>query len=73
MRGLDSRIHLLRRMMDCRVKPGNDAQSAAGSCCDVTSERRINHSAGLASGVAVEASGRLALPSTHFTDQIDPS
>jgi hypothetical protein len=24
MRGLDPRIHLLRKMMDCRVKPGND-------------------------------------------------
>jgi len=25
MRGLDPRIHLLQKMMDCRVKPGNDA------------------------------------------------
>src|SRR3569623_983974 len=24
MRGLDPRIHLLEKMMDCRVKPGND-------------------------------------------------
>jgi hypothetical protein len=24
MRGLDPRIHLLAKMMDCRVKPGND-------------------------------------------------
>jgi len=24
MRGLDPRIHLLQKMMDCRVKPGND-------------------------------------------------
>jgi hypothetical protein len=24
MRGLDPRIHLLSKMMDCRVKPGND-------------------------------------------------
>jgi hypothetical protein len=24
MRGLDPRIHLLTKMMDCRVKPGND-------------------------------------------------
>jgi hypothetical protein len=24
MRGLDPRIHSLREMMDCRVKPGND-------------------------------------------------
>jgi hypothetical protein len=23
-RGLDPRVHLLRKMMDCRVKPGND-------------------------------------------------
>jgi hypothetical protein len=34
MRGLDPRIHLLRKksfakMMDCRVKPGNDAPSLA--------------------------------------------
>ncbi len=25
MRGLDPRIHLFQEMMDCRVKPGNDA------------------------------------------------
>jgi len=24
MRGLDPRIHLLTKMMDCRGKPGND-------------------------------------------------
>jgi hypothetical protein len=24
MRGLDPRIHLLAKKMDCRVKPGND-------------------------------------------------
>jgi hypothetical protein len=24
MRGLDPRIHPFRKMMDCRVKPGND-------------------------------------------------
>jgi hypothetical protein len=24
MRGLDPRIHLVPKMMDCRVKPGND-------------------------------------------------
>ncbi len=24
MRGLDPRIHLFKKMMDCRVKPGND-------------------------------------------------
>jgi hypothetical protein len=24
MRGLDPRIHLVREMMDCRLKPGND-------------------------------------------------
>ncbi|MEA3069161.1 MAG: hypothetical protein QOD29_607, partial [Alphaproteobacteria bacterium] len=24
MRGLDPRIHLLAKRMDCRVKPGND-------------------------------------------------
>jgi hypothetical protein len=24
MRGLDPRIHHFRKMMDCRVKPGND-------------------------------------------------
>jgi hypothetical protein len=34
MRGLDPRIHLLRkkalqRLMDCRVKPGNDGGSAS--------------------------------------------
>jgi hypothetical protein len=23
-RGLDPRVHLLRKKMDCRVKPGND-------------------------------------------------
>jgi hypothetical protein len=27
MRGLDPRIHLLAKRMDCRVKPGNDEQS----------------------------------------------
>jgi hypothetical protein len=27
MRGLDPRIHLLRKMMDCRVKPGNGNQT----------------------------------------------
>jgi hypothetical protein len=26
MRGLDPRIHPLQKMMDCRVKPGNDNQ-----------------------------------------------
>jgi hypothetical protein len=26
MRGLDPRIHLLAKKMDCRVKPGNDAE-----------------------------------------------
>ena len=25
-RGLDPRVHLLRKEMDCRVKPGNDAE-----------------------------------------------
>jgi hypothetical protein len=25
-RGLDPRVHLPRRKMDCRVKPGNDAE-----------------------------------------------
>jgi hypothetical protein len=24
-RGLDPRVHLLAKMMDCRVKPGNDS------------------------------------------------
>ena len=24
-RGLDPRVHLLRKKMDCRVQPGNDA------------------------------------------------
>jgi hypothetical protein len=28
MRGLDPRIHLLAKMMDCRVKPGNDRGQA---------------------------------------------
>jgi hypothetical protein len=26
-RGLDPRVHLLRKKMDCRVKPGNDELS----------------------------------------------
>jgi hypothetical protein len=34
MRGLDPRIHLLRKKlfktMDCRVKPGNDGRKKAG-------------------------------------------
>src|SRR5258705_4393245 len=30
MRGLDPRIHLLAKKMDCRDKPGNDA--ASGAC-----------------------------------------
>ncbi len=25
-RGLDPRVHLLRKEMDCRVKPGNDVE-----------------------------------------------
>jgi hypothetical protein len=25
-RGLDPRVHLFRKKMDCRVKPGNDAE-----------------------------------------------
>jgi hypothetical protein len=29
MRGLDPRIHLLRKM-DCRVKPGNDEMNRKG-------------------------------------------
>ena len=29
MRGLDPRIHLLK-MMDCRVKPGNDEENRKG-------------------------------------------
>src|ERR1700730_7228519 len=28
-RGLDPRVHLSRKMMDCRVKPGNDADTLA--------------------------------------------
>jgi hypothetical protein len=27
MRGLDPRIHPFKKMMDCRVKPGNDVSS----------------------------------------------
>src|SRR5882757_622180 len=30
MRGLDPRIHHLRKMMDCRVKPGNDQENDNG-------------------------------------------
>jgi hypothetical protein len=30
MRGLDPRIHLSRKMMDCRVKPGNDELNRKG-------------------------------------------
>src|SRR6201747_321777 len=30
MRGLDPRIHRLRKMMDCRLKPGNDEKCGAG-------------------------------------------
>ena len=26
-RGLDPRVHLFRKKMDCRVKPGNDERS----------------------------------------------
>jgi len=29
MRGLDPRIHLFQEKMDCRVKPGNDEQTAS--------------------------------------------
>src|SRR6187397_843714 len=39
-RGLDPRVHLLRKKMDCRVKPGNDEQNrispwqrSAGASC----------------------------------------
>jgi hypothetical protein len=36
MRGLDPRIHLLRKklfakMMDCRVKPGNDGRGVSAT------------------------------------------
>jgi hypothetical protein len=30
-RGLDPRVHPLRKKMDCRVKPGNDAEFGIGS------------------------------------------
>jgi hypothetical protein len=30
MRGLDPRIHHLRKTMDCRVKPGNDGRREPG-------------------------------------------
>src|SRR5262249_5998956 len=44
MRGLDPRIHLLRkkclrRRMDCRVKPGNDSGVSICSICAVPSKR----------------------------------
>jgi hypothetical protein len=32
MPGLDPGIHLLKEMMDCRVKPGNDDGSVRVSC-----------------------------------------
>jgi NAD(P)-dependent dehydrogenase (short-subunit alcohol dehydrogenase family) len=39
MRGLDLRIHLLARVMDCRVKPGNDGGEIIRHCeCAVMSE-----------------------------------
>jgi hypothetical protein len=28
-RGLDPRVHLVRKKMDCRVKPGNDTRISA--------------------------------------------
>jgi hypothetical protein len=30
-RGLDPRVHLFRKKMDCRVKPGNDAYMDFGA------------------------------------------
>jgi len=27
MRGLDPRIHLFKKMVDCQVKPGNDVSA----------------------------------------------
>jgi hypothetical protein len=30
MPGLDPGIHLFRKMMDCRVKPGNDERGKSG-------------------------------------------
>jgi len=47
MRGLDPRIHLLAKRMDCRVKPGNDNRfNMTGNRCkslmqDVEVERTI--------------------------------
>jgi hypothetical protein len=32
MRGLDPRIHLLAKKMDCRVEPGNDELNLVGKC-----------------------------------------
>jgi hypothetical protein len=41
-RGLDPRVHLLRKKMDCRVKPGNDVgcASAGRALLVATSELR---------------------------------
>ena len=62
--GLTAHLSFLRRKLDCRVKPGND-------------EREVPYSAGLAAAPAAAASlaalALAALPSTIFTDQIEPS
>src|SRR6266568_6590425 len=52
MRGLDPRIHLLRkkvfkrRWMDCRVKPGNDDLNLAPSRCAASAAKRKRRSSG---------------------------
>jgi hypothetical protein len=42
MRGLDPRIHLLAKRMDCRVKPGNDNRfNMTGNRCWIGAFARL--------------------------------
>jgi hypothetical protein len=41
MRGLDPRIHLLAKRMDCRVKPGNDVDAYTFTLLDMEGILRL--------------------------------
>jgi hypothetical protein len=47
-RGLDPRVHLLRKKMDCRVKPGDNAEyyDAVVLACGDGPRRILRHAAG---------------------------
>jgi len=66
MRGLDPRIHPFAKKLDCRVKPSNDEREVAPYSAGLTSVLPAAFAAASAFVLA-------ALPSTIFTDQIEPS